>query len=439
MPRGKLSAGRVAFRPSSYSGIRSATLPQRESGVARGANKMAIWLIVVGMFMPTIQVYLGAAKFTPARIAIALLLIPALARLLRKGRQVMASDVFACATSAWMLGASAAVDGTLHPSAIAQVLEFLGAYTVARAYVFGRPAQQAFIQAFKVVTITLIVLATFDTVSGRVIVHDTFATLFSMPPLDPQYREGLVRAASTFDSPILFGAFCTIAAAILLYSERGPIGRIIYGGLCFFGCVLALSSAPLLSFVLVVSLFLYDTIMKKYAWRWKVFIAAVIGLVLTIFALANRPISWIVAHLTLDPSTGYFRIATWDHALENIWLSPLVGYAFNEYGDAQELFDRASVDSVWLVFALRFGVPMVFFLLLTNVAVVLRSKTKAGNRTRDQYMDNMRMAFTLVIITFVFTGLTVHFWNAVWAFWGLSIGICASLKEYHSRVRAYSP
>jgi hypothetical protein len=42
---------------------------------------------------------------------------------------------------------------------------------------------------------------------------------------------------------------------------------------------------------------------------------------------------------------------------------------------------------------------------------------------------------SLVIFLFMFIGLTVHFWNGMWMFWGLCIGIRVSLSE-HSKYHA---
>ena len=44
-------------------------------------------------------------------------------------------------------------------------------------------------------------------------------------------------------------------------------------------------------------------------------------------------------------------------------------------------------------------------------------------------MNQMRHAFTLVLLMFMFTGLTVHFWKSMLMFWGLCLGIRASLRE----------
>ncbi len=68
---------------------------------------------------------------------------------------------------------------------------------------------------------------------------------------------------------------------------------------------------------------------------------------------------------------------------------------------------------------------MIILLGLLNVS----SFWSTGRRPTKTAGDRRRTAFTLVLLTFMFTGFTVHFWNYMWIFWGLSIGIRASLRE----------
>jgi hypothetical protein len=227
----------------------------------------------------------------------------------------------------------------------------------------------------------------------------------------------------------LYGTFCVVAGAIFLYSERSVLRQVLYTGGCFFGCVLSMSSAPLISFVIVVSVYSYDRIMRRYPWRWHVLVIGLCALLAVVFGVANKPVSWIVSHLTLDPSTGYFRVATWDSAFYYIGLSPYVGFGFEAYGIIGDFFGNASVDTVWLALALRFGIPTIVFLFFANVTTFYRSGSTAGNRQGDPYMCRMRTGFTLVLVVFMFIGLTVHYWNNIWIIWGICIGVRGSLQE----------
>lgn len=391
------------------------------------ANPFASWLFLLGVVLPgDMSFLLGSSKFNPERLIIALLLIPALFLLLRKGRRFVACDLFVLLASAWMLVVSAENRSAELSSAGAVALELLGGYVVARAFFFGHPAVAGFIKALKVAVVIIVAVAMVDHMSGKLIVN-SFLGLNS----EPEYRNGLMRGASVFPHAISYGTFCTAAGAIFLYSEGRGVSQIFWVGVAFVGCFLAMSSAPMLMFMVVLSVYSYDRLLKSSPWRWKA-LAAVIGAVLAfIYLTTNNPTSWIIAHLTLDPSTGYFRKATWDRAFYNIGFSPWIGFGFGDIGEGLEFFDNASVDAVWLVIALRFGVPMVVFLLLANVtSFFVGFGRKTVGPTLDGYMDRMRSGFTLAVMTFMLVGLTVHYWNTMWMLWGAYIGIRASLYEH---------
>jgi hypothetical protein len=365
----------------------------------------------------------------PGRVAMILLFVPALYALLQKQRRLLASDLLAFALAAWLVIVSfAAEDTDSIKSAIIEAIEFFGAYLIARAYVLGPASLATFIRILKPITIVVILLALMDTLSGRSITMEATGSLFGGyvgAPIDTRSVFGfeLVRAQATFDHPILYGTFCALAAAVFLYSEPTPIGRIIYYGLCLFGCLLAASSAPLMSLAIVTAVYFYDRMMMRYSWRWKALwltIAAAIG---AAFLIANYPISWIIAHFTFDPASGYYRVMIWEIAAAQIALSPLTGFGFALFDDP--VLDT-SVDSIWLVVALRFGLPTVGLLLLANIAACVRSWPRSIN----PYMNNMRTGFSVIIVMFLFTGLTVHYWNALWMFWGLCLGVRASINEY---------
>ena len=195
---------------------------------------------------------------------------------------------------------------------------------------------------------------------------------------------------------------------------------------CFLGCILSLSSAALMAFGIALTTYTYDRLMKQFLWRWPAFWIVMGTLIFTIFLVANHPLGWVISHLTLDPQTGYFRFMIWEAALAYIAQAPVTGHSYELLNSW--ILDM-TVDSFWLMFSLRFGVPITILFFLTNVAAFFPTRQKSKNETNDFYLDRMRRAFTLVLLMFMFVGLTVHFWNFMWIFWGLCIGIRASLRE----------
>jgi hypothetical protein len=376
------------------------------------------------------------ARFTSGRLAAALFFFPALFVLLQKGRRLISCDFLACSTAVWMLVACFISVGTsAFSSAGGDALDFLGGYLIARAFFFGRPALDTFVRVLRVFAFIVIILAIADSFSGRLIVHETIGAIVNASKVpDAGYRNGMVRTASTFDHEIAFGLFCAVAAAILLYWETTLLRRSLAAGFCFLGCVLSQSSAALMSFAIILVAFSYNQLMKRYRWRWAALWMVTGAGAFAFFVALPAPLSWILSHLTLDPQTGFFRVMLWEMASNYIAQSPITGYGYERLNNPYEPLINQTIDSIWLLVCVRFGIPMSILLFLTNVTAFFPGKRESVSGANDVYMDRMRPAFTLAILVFVFAGFTVHFWNYMLMFWGLCIGIRASLRELTSEM-----
>jgi hypothetical protein len=384
-------------------------------------HSLVIWIALIGIFFPPVLVPLGNINFTPGRFVVTLFLVPAFAIFLRGGRGKSPSDFFAATLATWMLGSSI-LNGGFKPYVGAEAVEFLGAYMVGRVFVFGPSNFEAFVKALRRITVVLIALALLDPLSGR----DFTLTMFGVPN-HWEERLGWVRAASVFEGAEHYGTFCVAAAAIFFYSERGT-RKLFFVGLTFIGCVLALSSGPLMGLGIVTATYSYDRIFRQYPWRWKALTVTVLGFLLTMFIFFDHPLERIILHLTLDPGTGFFRLATWDAALPIIDQSPIIGHGLADFavsGDA--VMFLSSVDCVWLVEALRYGLPAVVLLILTMFTPFLKGRRISAF---DSNMNDGRTGISLAVVTMGLIGLTVHFWDATWLFLNLLIGIRVSLAEY---------
>ena len=404
-----------------------------ELPVVEQSHPAVTWLVLIGAFFPSISITLGGLTLLPGRATVILLLVPALVALFRHGRSRIASDYFAFAVASWMIGSSTLNDG-FRPYVLAESLEFIGAYAIGRAFFFGRPALETFVRVFKFVTFIVIALALLDTLSGRNITQEAMGIRASRPPwlLANDYRLGLIRASSTFEGFELYGTFCVAAAAIFLYSERKWLRRSLWVGFAVLGALLSLSSGPILGLGITFSAYSYGRILKHYSWRWQALVAASAALVVAAFVFSDNPVGWMVRHLTLDPQTGYWRIAEWGHATSELSNSPWIGFGLTDWKGRSRDFmifvGEQGVDCVWLVEALRYGYPVVILFFLTIFAGL---RTPNGASTQDPYMANMRTGLSSVIVIMSLIGLTVHFWNSDWIFLSLCMGIRASFAEIH--------
>lgn len=385
------------------------------------------WLSLLGALLPPREMTIHAGvNFTPGKICMLLLFFPALSTLFAKNYRLLSSDFFALATAVWVMVAAVWVAGpdALLSAAGGESLEFFGAYLVGRAYLSGPTALETFVRALRMVTVVIVLFALADSISGRWLVHDTLGSLLNVTPLGEVYRNGTVRATATFDHPILLGTFLALTFAIVIDLGGSAWSRATCALVLLLGCVLAQSSAGILSWCIVVAVFFYDRLLSNCAWRWWALWIVITGLACSLFLLANAPLGWLITHLTLDPESAYFRYLIWDAAIDQIAKTPLTGVAFAP--TSSDILNY-TVDCVWLAHALRFGVPVILFLFLANVTAMLPTH-QLCKYSASELTKRTRKAFSTVLVMFMFAGLTVHFWNYIWIFWGLCIGIRASLR-----------
>lgn len=412
-------------------GHAGASLDQSRSAQPR---TVAMWFLLIGILVipAGLDVHLSGdgLKFTPGRAIITLLLAPALAMLARPPRRLIASDLLILLTALWMVGSRLPDDG-LNPSAVASALEMFGGYFVGRAFFFGPLALAAFLRIFKVVIFVVIMLAVLDPLFGENVVQTIVATLVNTPGGVPnQDRFGIIRAASTIEMAELYGTVCCVAGSIFLYLETLKGSKVRWAAFAFFGCFLSLSSGPLLAFVIVVSFYFYDQFLQNYPGRWRAVAITLVLFLLAVFASSDRPISWLVAHMTLDPSTAYFRLYVFDYVMEQVRLRPLVGYGFGPIGN-DEFLSTTTVDCVWLVNAARYGIPMIALFFCANLMTFINFGSKRRSDRVDEFMTKAGTGFTQAIVTFILVGITVHFWNATWMLWTVCLGIRGAIKEWH--------
>jgi hypothetical protein len=410
---------------------------------AKSHTRWIIRLASTGIFLPY-------TFGTTGKYVIALLFLPAVLRFLNHvsqgRRRTMASDLFIWAVGLWMIAAGITNSGSLAMAAWSDALAFVGSYMVARSFIFGKLSLGEFVSTFRIIAVVLIALSILDTLSGQPFIINIMSDIFHAAEVQLQqasdaplrgniHRElfgvTIIRASSTFAHPILYGTFCAIATAIFLYSEQRLVPRLFYVGVCLGGCLLSISSGPLLSIMLIYSLYCYDYVLKQYSMRWTALWVGLAASICTLFLLSNRPLGFLISHLTLDPQTGYYRILIWQNALDYTAIAPFTGNPRSAWATNDILGN--TVDCVWLVLALLYGVPTVLFLLLASLAACIRIGRGVDVRSLDSRMRHMRTAFSLVLAIFAFIGLTVHFWDAIWMFWGLCIGIRASIEEFSCR------
>lgn len=405
-------------------------------------RSFVIWSVLLTMMLSmTVVVDIAGVKFSIGRIVLDLLFIPATwflySQFSSRRRDLVACDFLMCGTAICMLAATTLSAGlTGLPSAGSEMIELFGSYLVARAFFWGRPALKTFTRVLKCIIIVVVAGAIMDRLSGQYVSFEFIGQFFETVTPHPIMRNDVIRATSIFSHPIFFGVFCGAATAIFLYSEETIGRRVLYCAVSFLGVLLSYSAAPVLAFLLAVATYAYDNLCKKLPWRWKPFYMTLLTAVLIVFFGSNSPMSFLIEHLTFNSENAYFRVMTWQGGFDQIANSPLVG-AFRER-TGNEYLDR-SVNSVWLLSALHYGLPMVIFLILSIVSSMLSFQRGANMPLPDRYASRLRTGLSVVLNIMMFLALTVDFESTIWMFWGLCIGLRASFQEYGSNLRKSLP
>ncbi len=196
--------------------------------------------------------------------------------------------------------------------------------------------------------------ALLDTVTGRYFTRDLVAQLTGFQKdwsagSEDAFRFGLLRATGPIEHPILFGI---IAGIGLLFAVSVQIRlRTFCIAACGIGIVICFSSAPEQSVLLGFGLLIYGRVMARLKVKWFLAMGGVATFALALFMATNRPFGALFDLATIDPQTAYYRLYIWNLVGPYVLQSPWFGV----YMDNMEY--QGSVDSLWLVLSLLYGIP----------------------------------------------------------------------------------
>jgi hypothetical protein len=399
------------------------------SGVA---GPLALRVVVVSILLPDeVGVFVGGLRFSAARVVLLVLtpvLVMRFGRMLAAGRyRFVLSDLLVLLTGIWMFVALANMNGVQpalnHAGPIA--LELCIGYMAARFLLSEHGQAVSFINFLCWAIAVVGLLGLLDTLTHRFFLHSMVETLFDsiLPDESAGDRLGLVRATSTLEHPILFGMTCAVGLLLAGSVQIRGTGFVIFG--CALGTLLSLSSAPFQGVLMGLGLLAYGRVFGRIRFRWAGLIALGTAAIAIVFAIFNYPLGFIFSHLVFDPYTAWFRLWTWEMAGAAVAQSPWFGVGWvipDTYGIP------GTVDSIWLFWALTFGIPSSVLLALSMVGAA--SLPTNGPRVRLAVAES-RLGTTLGILIFIilFMGFTVHFFGTAWILIPLLAGLRAHLGE----------
>jgi hypothetical protein len=380
----------------------------------------------IALIMPLeFSVSLGGLRLSPYRVLLLVVTVPLLLRLLQNHRQPPhAVDFLIMAHAAWVVLALTVYGGigTGLESGGIYAVESLGAYLLGRITVTSAAEHRALLRFMVVVLAVMFLLTLPESLTGTHFIREAARAVAGgpgLPYIEP--RLGLDRAFGSFDHPILYGVFAASTFAATYYvlnSEQLRPRAIVLLGMVACSTFLSLSAGPFVGLACQAVVIGWDRITKGVNLRWT---AIVLIFSLMWFAVSlgsNRsPVKVFISYLTFSPQSAYNRILIWDYGTAEVARHPLFGIGFGDW--IRPVWMSDSMDNFWLVTAVRYGLPALVFLVAAIITLAMRQARANANEAQ---INRHRMAWLAIIVGLAVSGVTVHLWNAVFAYFFFLIG-----------------
>lgn len=404
---------------------RDRTLPSRALVTQGGAPWIPIAFLA--MLVIPLSVSLGPVRLSPYRIVLLAALAPAMIRWVSGGAgPVRGFDICIVLAFVWASMALLVVGpvGRMIEPAGILLIEGLGSYFVARVYIRDRADYERMIKFFLLVVLILFPFAVYETLTGRPILLEIFGRFGqSFRALNQDTRLGLERAQVVFDHSIPFGAFVSagFAPAIYLYARSGlKLRRLWHIGIVGLSALFSVSGGAIMAVAFQVGLWMWDKItgVMGLPRRWLV-LGLLFGMAYVVIDLgSNRnPFHVFVSYMTFSPESAYNRILIFNHGMENVGANPVFGLGFNDWIRPSWMGD--SVDNFWLLLTMRHGIPMFVFFATGIVWLMFAVGYRKFVTTE---MRQARYAYMFSLLAMILAGITVHYWNALFAFFMFVLG-----------------
>lgn len=392
------------------------------------ASKMRLpWPILLYLFLIVvpIQFHLGPLFFTAARFMLLLMVVPLTINLLagRYGRLVWTDLLFFLFVVWAALAMLANNPDRVIEHIGAMGVEFIGAYVLARAYIRDAQTFGALCRVLVLLVCLTLPFALLEALSGDRLVLDTVRQLPGITTPNPltgdsdnRLRWGLYRTQVFAPHPILYGLFCASALAMAFVGLKGLYSngtRYLLTGLVCLCVFLSLSSGSWFAALFQIFFIGWAWLFRHTAKRWLILVALFAAGYIFIDLLSNRtPVKVFISYATLNPVTGYYRLAQFDWGMVNVWANPLFGIGLNDW--VRLPWMSWSVDNFWLLMAMRYGIPG--FLLLAVGYHLPLWKIGRRNLDADPFLWQFRRAWMITFMGLTFTLWTVHIWESVYSY-----------------------
>ena len=370
-------------------------------------------LFLLSLIIP-IALPVGELVLMPHRIVLLVTFVPFFFRLFvfRGCGRVLAADWLLFFSALWTLPSllANADPSPLQPFGV-HMLEFFGAYLLARVTIRSGEDFRRMVRTFFVVLLLLLPFAAAESVTKRPIMLD----LLPGASVNATYNEprwGLRRAQTIFAHPILFGVFASTGFALFWYALRPRWVRFVAAPVSLAATFFSLSLGAFISVAVQIGLISWEAVFSAIRRRWGIFAGLFVTGYVTLDLLSNRtPFHLLVDYVSFNTRAAYNRILIWQYGTQNVADNPIFGLGRNEW--VRPVWMSSSADNYWLLLTMQFGLPAILAVFLA-LALLLRGVAKAN---LIDPADRLARAGYLIVFGALFVaGGTVHYWHSMMAF-----------------------
>lgn len=250
-----------------------------------------------------------------------------------------------------------------------------------------------------------------------------------------EYRLGMLRAASTFEHPILYGLFCASIISIVWVAARSRVAAVVMTAILCGGTILSGSSAPLLVMAVQLACLVGERISRHIPGRFRLLVGFTVFCFVFITIFSDRGVFQIIAQeLTLNPATGYYRLLIWTNGIGDVLANPVFGIRPEDW--TRPSWMSPSIDNNWLLLAMKGGLPGIFLLLAAMCLIWWRLYHRGSV---PQVFDRIRFGWSCVLLALFLGGATVAYFGKMQPYFFLLLGYGAALAHLGMGPSAQEP
>ena len=399
---------------------------ERVRPMARAKLAVPIVLLVLAFLMPPeTSVALGSLRLSPYRVILLITVVPNLLYILSsKAGPLNGVDLAILAHSIWCIIALGAYGGpqqALESGGI-YFVECFGAYAMGRRYIRS-------IADFQAISILIALVVCLQlAVALPEVAHPSALRARYLPRhtrrsglvfIEP--RMGLARAYGSFEHPILFGVFCSMAFGTAWYAARPKLSKFRGWAICvaiILASFVSLSAGPWTMLGMQIALIAWDRMSKGMPGRWGILGAGIVLMLVMVSMLSNRsPVKVFISYASFSAQSSYNRVLIWEYGTAEVGRHPIFGIGLGEWIRAPWM--SSSMDNFWLVIAVRYGLPALAFLVIALLIIVFKA---AARKNATPEWISCRMGWIVTVAGISIAACTVHLWNNTFGFFMFFVG-----------------